>query len=317
MNMRTQILLLALIIMSCSLGFAEDANETAIIADGLAYINSIDMYIKSTEAPDNTTENNSEAFEPDPALESAKNNKTFLKYFHRIGNAIAQDETDDADEKTAANLVSDVVVRPATTYSLINDTTPGFSAVPGKYDATQVTVPLGPYIISFSTRLANATFWGEYDALGHNKTAGSGKDYRTCTYDEGRLEVQENGSYYPAFRFTIYHYVGPSSYPPTDPDPNGMWEVGSLIDTPTMTREYAGPDPITIDGKQGTLITTWSVYHNINVVYPSDSFDVIAPSYYIVAYHPNDKTFVVLKTDNSLDYDKDIALVLQTLHITF
>jgi hypothetical protein len=82
-----------------------------------------------------------------------------------------------------------------------------------------------------------------------------------------------------------------------------------------MSREYIGPDPLTIDGKEGTILQWWSVLHNINVVYPSDSFDVAGNSYYVATYQPDDKTFVVLESDNSIDYDKDVALVLQTLHI--
>jgi hypothetical protein len=197
----------------------------------------------------------------------------------------------------------------------INETIPGFSAAPGEYNATQVTVPLGPYLIGFSTRLENVTFEGDYEALGHNETTGSGKDYHICTYDEGHLWIRENAKYYPAFRFTVYRYAGPSSYLPVDPDPNGFSIISSFRDTSTMSREYIGPDPLTIDGKEGTILQWWSVRHNINVVYPSDSFDVAGNSYYVATYQPDDKTFVVLESDNSIDYDKDVALVLQTLHI--
>lgn len=192
-------------------------------------------------------------------------------------------------------------------YPQINETMPGFSATPGDYDATKVAVPLGPYLISFSTRLENITFEGEYDTLAHNETAGSGKDYHVCTYDVGYLWVRENTSYYPAFRFTIYRYAGPSSYPPVDPDPNGFSIVSGFRDTATMSREHIGPDPLTIDGKQGTILTWWTVHH--------DSIDVVGNGYHVAAYQPDDKTFVVLETDNSIDYDKDVALVLQTLEI--
>lgn len=197
----------------------------------------------------------------------------------------------------------------------INETTPGFSAVPGEYDATDVTIPLGPYQISFSNRLENVTFEGYYTESGHNETVGSGKDYHISTYDIGELWVLENASDYPALRFTIYRYVSPSAYPPVDPDPNGYSIISSSRDTPTMSRDYTGPDTLTIDGKKGTILTWWSVHHNSDVVYPSNSFDVVGSNYYVVAYQPNGKTFVVLETDNSVDYDKDVALVMETLHI--
>ena len=438
-NMRTPILLLTLMMISCFLTFAEEANDTVDIADGFAFINSIDAYIKATEAPDGITENYSEAsennsanarawflegnalydqkkydesfdaynkaiqLEPtncsiwsnvgcvlydlkryedsvdacevairldskdaiawvnkgnaleklenfqealdcydeaiklDPTLESAQNNKAFLLDFHRIDIAIAQDKRGAAEEKAVANQTKDDAVRnaivyPATMYPSINDTTPGFSAVPGKYDATQVTIPLGPYRISFLTRLENVTVEGRYELLGHNKTAGSGKDYHICTYDVGDLRVLRNStaaqimseswpqvgghpSGYPSAEldFTIYHYAGPSTYPPNDPDPSGFSRISSFRDTATISQDYT-TDSITIDGKQGTLLTRWVTYHNGN--YYGESHDVVGNSYYIVTYQPNDKTFVVLKTDNSLDYDKDVALVLQTLHIS-
>jgi tetratricopeptide (TPR) repeat protein len=263
-----------------------------------------------------------EALKLDPTLKSAKNNKAFLLGFHGIDIAIAQDKRDAAEEKAMANqtndeAVQDVIIHPTSVYRSINDTTPRFSAVQGKYDATQVTVPLGPYQISFSTRLENITFAGVYDALGYNKTAGSGKEYHTCTYDKGDLDVLQNGTYgemYP-IRFTIYRYVSPSSYPPIDPDPNGMWELGSLIDSATMTRDYSGPDSITIDGQQGTLITGWTTWHNYD--YDGEEHSTNYDRYtYIATYQPNDNTYVVVKFDDSIDYDKDVALVLETLHIT-
>lgn len=198
----------------------------------------------------------------------------------------------------------------------INETTPGFSVAPGEYDATKVSIPLGPYQISFLTRLENISFEGEYKELGYNKTTGSGKDYHIATYDRGNLWVRENDSYYPAFRFTIYRYISPSSYQPVDPDPNGFSYISNFRDTPTMSRDYTGPDQLTIDGKQGTLSSWWSVHHNSNVGYPGDSFDVVGNSYYVATYQPNEKTFVVLESDSGIDYDKDVALVLETLHIT-
>jgi hypothetical protein len=197
--------------------------------------------------------------------------------------------------------------------SPINETTPGFSAAPGEYNAAHVTVPLGPYQISFSTRLENVTYKGEYEALGHNETTGSGKDYHVATYDECDLYVLPNETGYIHFR--IYRYVGPSLYPPVDPDPNGYRTISGWIDTPTMSRDDSGPEPQTIDGKPGTVVTWWSIHHNINVVYPSDSFDVQGEENYFAAYQPNDKTFVVVEFYD-IDYDKDVALVLQTLHIS-
>lgn len=199
----------------------------------------------------------------------------------------------------------------------INESTSGFSIAPDKYDAKKVTVPLGPYFISFLTRLENVTAKGIYEPQRHNETAGSGMDYHVCTYDLGQLWIYSNSSGprgYPAFRFTVYRYVGPSSYQPVDPDPGGVSVISSWRDTATISRDYTGPDPLTVDGKKGTILAWWSIYHNEN--YYGERHDLVGSSYYVVTYQPDDKTFVVLSTDNSVDYDKDVALVLQTLHIS-
>lgn len=86
----------------------------------------------------------------------------------------------------------------------INETTPGFSAVPGDYNSTAVTVPLGPYKIRFLTRLVDPTFEGCYEKSSYNIPDGKGKDYHTCTYDIGTLLVSGhiydpvNGTDYPS-----------------------------------------------------------------------------------------------------------------------
>ena len=181
----------------------------------------------------------------------------------------------------------------------INESTPGFSITPDKHDAEKVTVPLGPYVISFLTRLENVTAEGIYEPQRHNETAGSGKDYHICTYDLGQLWIYNNGSGpqdYPAFKFTIYRYVGPSSYRPVDPDPGGISIISSWRDTATISRDYLGPDPLTIDGKKGTILTWWSTYHNKD--YYGERSDVVGNSYYVVTYQPDYETFVVLSTDS-------------------
>jgi hypothetical protein len=96
----------------------------------------------------------------------------------------------------------------------INETTPGFSVAPGDYNSTAVTVPLGPYKISFLTRLENITFKGFYEKSGRNVYEGKGKDYHMCTYDIGELIVSSrNGK----VDFFIHHYVAPLNYPPEGP----------------------------------------------------------------------------------------------------
>lgn len=208
-------------------------------------------------------------------------------------------------------LVSSAELQP------INESTPGFSITPDNYDAKKVTVPLGPYVISFLTRLENVTAKGIYEPQRHNETAGSGMDYHICTYDLGQLWIYNNNSGprdYPAFRFTIYSYIGPTSYQPVDPDPGGVSVISSWRDTATISRDYTGPDPLTVDGKKGTILAWWSIYHNED--YYGERHDLVGSSYYVVTYQPDDKTFVVLSTDNIVDYDKDVALVLQTLHIS-
>lgn len=300
--------------------------------DAIAWINKGDS-LKKLENFLEALDCYDEAIKLDPTDESASNSKRFLLAFHGTDVAIAQNKRGAAEEKAVANKTKDDAVRnaivyPATMYPPINDTTLGFSAVPGKYDATQVTIPLGPYRISFLTRLENVTVEGKYRLSGHNKTAGSGKDYHICTYDVGDLRVLRNSTaaqrmseswpgkdYYPdaEFTFTIYHYAGPSSYPPVDPDPSGFSRIPNYGNLKTISSDYI-VDPLTIDGKRGSLTTTWTTYHNNYD--PNDTWDTQTKNRYIAAYQPNDKTFVVVVFNKGIDYDKDVALVLDTLHIT-
>lgn len=209
----------------------------------------------------------------------------------------------------------------------INESTPGFSIAPGDYDAVQVTVPLGSYLISFLTRVENVSFTGKYWESYMNRSAGSGKDYHICTYDLGRLWVIRNTStdrYEDVYgnvsfgekviEIQLYRYVGPTSFPAIDPDPYGLSTVTSWHETSTTSWDYTDPESITIDGKTGTLCMWWQTIHNYGY-YPSQDFDVYGKEHYVATYQPDDKTYVVMETSD-IDYDKDVALVLETLHIS-
>jgi len=182
----------------------------------------------------------------------------------------------------------------------INNTSPGFSAVPGPYNAVYVTTPMGPYNVSFSIRAENASYDGYYQDSVLNRSAGSGKSYHTCTYDIGTLMVVPGTG--GSMHLHIYRYVSPLSDAPVDPDPFGYSEMETAE---ARDWDISSPSNTVIDGYNATEVVAYP---------PSEPYAPWKKPRHIYTYSPDLGTFVVVYSD--MDYDKDISLVLETLHIT-
>jgi hypothetical protein len=188
----------------------------------------------------------------------------------------------------------------------INETTPGYSAAPDAYEATHVKVPVGPYSIDFDLRAENATYSMAPSNTRWNMTSGSGKDYHTCTYETESFLIEVFGPDYDNILVEIYHYVGPTAYPPENPDPLGYKKVPMSVPH-RVTYDTGDVTSIDIDGKKGTQMQVYLSYEDYNI--PTRARDII------VAYQPDANTFVVIEAGGDLDYDKITSLFLETLHI--
>jgi hypothetical protein len=100
----------------------------------------------------------------------------------------------------------------------------------------------------------------------------------------------------------ITHYLGPTEYPPENPDPYGYDQapVGAFLNTPTW--DVSSASNVTIDGQPGSLL----IFSRIDNIH--------TPNCRIFAYSTNPSTFVTIKSN--MDWDKDISLAIETLHIT-
>ncbi len=122
-----------------------------------------------------------------------------------------------------------------------------------------------------------------------SQTAGTGIDYHTENFTQTSFVMGNN------LFISIAHYTGPAKYQPTSPfDPlKAAKRTGYTI---------LDPESIKIDGHIGTAVVSY------NTKYPD------RPNIYVVSYALDLNTFVQVRA-SSLDYDKDVALLLETLHI--
>jgi hypothetical protein len=204
----------------------------------------------------------------------------------------------------------------------IDETTPGFSAVPGDYNATAVTVPLGPYNISFSTRLVDPTFQGNYKKSVYDMPVGKGKDYHMCDCDFGEITVSGhrynyvNGTFHRDgwMHFKIYRYASPFDYPPPKLEIlspgrtfDGVYHKHCSWDDFDPAEAFLPVDVI-INGNIGTIICSGSEEHS---EYVRDKEHVTC----MYGYSPEPTTFVLVLFSD-MDWYKDISLVLETLNVT-
>jgi hypothetical protein len=210
----------------------------------------------------------------------------------------------------------------ASDHVFLNGTTPGLSIVPGDYNATAITVPLGPYNISFSTRLAALGFYGYYEKSGYNGYEGKGKDYHMCTYDLGRLDVYSrkydsvNGTRRldEWMEFLVFHYADPFDYPPPgleifsiDRPFADIYHMRCYWDDFDPVEAFLPVDVI-VNGRIGTIVCRdYEQFEN----YVDDKEHVEC----FYAYSPDPTTFVVVHFYD-MNWAKDVSLVIETLNVT-
>jgi hypothetical protein len=209
----------------------------------------------------------------------------------------------------------------ASNWVFVNETPPGFSAEPGDYNATAVTVKLGPHNLSFSTRIEYPIFRGYYEKSGYNKPAGKGKDYHMCTYDIGMLEfssseyepVNDARRVYGAVTFEIYRYVAPLDYPPTWPGAFYDFTRFGAHREPLAWEDFEPenaflPVDVVVNGRIGTILCR-DYEKRENYVDDKEHVECI------YAYSPDPTTFMVVHLYD-MDWSKDISLVIETLNVT-
>jgi hypothetical protein len=164
--------------------------------------------------------------------------------------------------------------------------------VPGAYDSTRYTIPVGPYQVSLETRTQFNIFG--VGAFSFNETAGSGKTYHQNNYKEYVLYMENRtkpGTFWYYTYVWIVRYIGPAEYPP------------QLTEKQFVSHRYDVTDmeDITIDGHPGS--------HELACRPKRDNscFDV-----YKYALDPS--TIVVIQSN--MEWDKDISLAIETMHIT-
>jgi hypothetical protein len=209
----------------------------------------------------------------------------------------------------------------ASDHVFLNDTTPGLSVVPGDYNATAFTVPLGPYKISFLTRLADPRLMGYYEKSYHYGYEGKGKDYHMCTYDLGRLDVYSReydavndiGRMNGEVAFEIYRYVAPLDYPPTWSE---IFYDSTRFDAysePLAWKDFEPgkaflPVDVIVNGRIGSIICRDSEKLEKQV----DDKEHVRCAY---GYSPDPLTFVVVNFYDT-NWAKDVSLVIETLNVT-
>jgi hypothetical protein len=156
------------------------------------------------------------------------------------------------------------------------------------YGSTKITVPLGNYTATFEIRLdkrmdiTNKTILHE---------VGVGKDYHTELFKVNTLEMSGGLSY---LTISIAEYAGSAKYKSTMP-----FDGYDAVDK--RNYELLGIEDVQIDGHTATKYTA---YHIKN-----DDYYV-----YAILYALDANTFVMIVTDK-VDYDKDVSLLIETLHI--
>ena len=198
-------------------------------------------------------------------------------------------EFDDTKARQQAESAASILAekeRKKRYQSYFNDT--GIKITTGNYESSKlVTVPMDNYETSFQIRTM-------YEMeVKHNMistTAGTGKDYHAEDFTTVSFVMGDN------LFITIADYMGPAKYKPTNPfdSLSAVERSGyTIFDYGSMFR---------IDGHIGRK------YASYNTKYPDKT------NRYAVSYALDSDTFVQVRTIY-LDYDKDVALLLETLHI--
>lgn len=215
-------------------------------------------------------------------------------------------------------------------YADILNATPDIAPkiIKGDYESSKYVVPIGPYKASFELR-SPLSYFGVSNFT-HEEDIGSGKKYHNAeytvysmiagnitnityvneTWDPENYTTIKNGPdrivQESPFHLQLYiiHYTGPESYPATEPTEliyDELLSVPSSWDTGDIWS-----NDIEIDGKPGREIYEDKV---------SKKGRVLAYHYeYIYGLDP--ETVIVILTCGDWDYNKDLALFKETLHIS-
>jgi hypothetical protein len=171
---------------------------------------------------------------------------------------------------------------------------------PGNYDSTKVIAPIGNFTVEFETRSLE-----EFDVKHEIITieVGSGKNYHTEKFRVSKLIMQDHdihASNYTTMtlQISVAQYIGPSKYEATNPF-DGYDAVIS------KNYELLSAHTTQVDGHSASLYESYNTKNN-NL-----------PDKYAVVYDFNTgttKNFVLVETYMA-NYDKDVSLWIETLHI--
>lgn len=162
----------------------------------------------------------------------------------------------------------------------------GISVVDGDYNSFKITVPMGPFNMSFQTRIS-----GEMSVTNYTlqQEAGSGKSYHFDNFTVYEYSMPPN------LIIRIATFDGPASYQPSSPFDD--YETAESRGKYYVYYE----EPIKIDGVTGQEIIA---YYAKN----PDKRDR-----YVISYSPEKGVFVQIRSD--MDYNSDTSLIIETMDL--
>jgi hypothetical protein len=162
----------------------------------------------------------------------------------------------------------------------------GISVANGDYNSFKITVPMGPFTMSFQTRIS-----GEMSVTNYTmqQEAGSGKSYHYNNFTVYEYTMPTN------LAIRIAEFNGLSSYRPASP-----FDDYETAESRGKYNVYYD-EPIKIDGVTGREIIA---YYAKN----PDKRDR-----YVISYSPEKNVFVQIRSN--LDYDSDISLIIETINL--
>jgi len=163
----------------------------------------------------------------------------------------------------------------------------GIKIVPGQYESSLVTVPMGDYVASFQIRTLGKMTTTNITA---SQYIGSGKSYHMENFT---LEIFVMAAGEGTLNIAIAHYTGPAKYEPANP-------LNAYHTAKEAGGEIWDPIEVNVDGRAGTELIAENRRGDISI--------------HTLNYTLDKNTFVLVRAE-SLDGDKDFNLVTETLHI--
>lgn len=162
----------------------------------------------------------------------------------------------------------------------------GISVVDGDYNSFKITVPIGPFNMSFQTRIS-----GEMSVTNYTlqQEAGSGKSYHFDNFTVYEYSMPPN------LIIKVATFDGPASYQPSSP-----FDDYETAESRGKYNVYYD-EPIKIDGVTGQE----------TIAYYAKNPD--KRDRYVISYSPEKGVFVQIRSN--LDYDSDISLIIETMDL--